>query len=129
MCQNVLSNMLRNVLNSFVRISRSRKTTQYLFKFRAGSYRNYSQLFRHKRKNPWNHTISVRNIKKKSRKDVLIESFYKNVYQGLLVIAVSTFIYCKIVGLKLLLLQLAPIAYVFRNHLLTIKQTFTRDIK
>lgn len=60
---------------------------------------------------------------------MLVERFYKNVYQGIIVIAVGTLLYIKLVGLKLLLLQLAPIAYLVRNQLPIIKQTFFRDVK
>lgn len=132
--------MSRTVLNVPVSVSYFSSTTLYiLFKPQTGlpcrtvPCRKYSQLFRHNRghylKNPWTHSVSVRNVEKKSRKDILFERFYKNVYQGLAVIATSTFLYIKLIGLKLLLLQAAPIAYMLRNQLPTIKETFSRDMK
>lgn len=130
--------MLRSI-NDLYRISYSRNTFACFVKLASISQpcrttshpRHYSHLFHCKYKtvrNPWN-KIFLRNKTKRSRKDILAEYFYKNVYQGIALISFGTALVLKCIGLKLLMLQLAPILYMLRNQLGIIKKTFVRDIK
>lgn len=132
--------MFRSALSDLFRLSHCKNSDLLLSKCsvlnflppsKVAPYRNYTQLFRHKCNNvksSWN-TISIRNKTKRSRKHMLAQRFYKNVHQGFAIIAVSTLLFLKMIGTKLLLLQLAPIIFMLRRQLPIIGQTFTRDVK
>lgn len=128
--------MLRNVL---LKLPHCRSTNPYFLKptlfhlpCKDPTYRNYTQFVRKKEcynlRSQWN-TVPIRNETKSSRKDILVEKFYNNVYRGFAIIAVSTIVFIKLIGTKLLLLQLTPIIFLLRKQIPMITQNFRRDTK
>lgn len=131
--------ILRHVVFNFLKVLQYRSNNLYFLKptlfylpCRSLQYRSYPHLVKNRNcyylKNQWN-TIFIRNITKRSRKDMLLEYFYSNVYRGFLVIGVSSLVYLKLIGMKLFILQLTPIVVLLRNQIPSIMKNFTRDIK
>lgn len=125
--------MLRNVLFKLPYCINTKQyfqnTTLLHLPWKISTQRNYTQFVKNKER--YNLRIHLNTVprRNKSRKSALIEKFYKNVYRGFAVIAASTLVFIKLIGMKLLLLQLTPVLFLFRNQVPMITQHFIRDTK